>query len=153
MNQELTTLYDRRLKLADYSSKIIVLNIFASWCAPCLDNVSDLIKIKQEYGGHGVEVIGLVAPEIETNIAFVRKFIRLQQINFPVVWDDQDFGKSLVKTVDGPHAFGLNVLPQTFIIDKDGRILKRFEGFNHSITPALMRKVVDQAAKKGKQKD
>jgi thiol-disulfide isomerase/thioredoxin len=147
MNHELTTLYNRRLKLADYSGKITIINLFATWCAPCRENLWDLIKIKREYGGRGVEVIGAVAAVNDHDLASVRRFIRLEQINFPVVWENEGFGDALVKTVDGPSVLGLSVLPQTFIIGNDGRILKRFEGFNPKVTPALMREVLDQGAK------
>jgi thiol-disulfide isomerase/thioredoxin len=145
MNQELTTLYNRQLKLADYTRKITIINLFASWCAPCRQNLWDLIKIKQEYGGHGVEVIGLVVPESDPDIAAVRRFVRLQQINFPVVWDEKGLGESLVKAMKGQ-----SVLPQTFIIGEDGRILKHFQGFDSKHTPVLMREVLDQAGKEGK---
>ena len=142
MNRELTTLYNRQLKLADYSGKVIIINFFASWCAPCRMNLTDLIKIKQEFRGRGVEVMGLVAQENDPNIASVRRFVRLQQINFPVIWDDGGLGDSLAKTVKA-----LSVLPQTFIIGKDGRILKHFEGFSLATTPALMRKALDEVGK------
>jgi thiol-disulfide isomerase/thioredoxin len=142
MNRDLTTLYNRRLKLADYSGKIAIVNIFASWCGPCRVNLTDLIKIKQEYPGSGVEVIGLVAQENDPSIASVRRFVRLQKINFPVVWDNNGFGESLVKAVDGR-----SVLPQTFVIDKDGRIRKHFQGYNPVNTPQLLREALDQIAK------
>jgi thiol-disulfide isomerase/thioredoxin len=150
MNRELTTLYNRHLKLADYSRTITIINLFASWCAPCRENLWDLIKIKQKYGGHGVEVIGVVAAVTDHDLPSVRRFARLQEINFPVVWENERFGESLAKTVDGPSALGLSVLPQTFIIGNDGRVLKRFEGFNPKITPALMREVLDRAAKENR---
>ncbi len=150
MNRELTTLYNRQLKLADYSGKITIINLFASWCAPCRENLWDLIKIKQKYGGHGVEVIGVVGAVNDHDLASVRRFARLQKINFPIVWENEGFGESLVRTVDGPSVLGLSILPQTFIIGNDGRILKRFQGFNPSITPVLMREVLDQAGKEGK---
>jgi thiol-disulfide isomerase/thioredoxin len=156
MNRELTTLYNRQLKLTDYSGKITVINFFASWCVPCQMNLTDLIKIKQQYPGKGIEVIGVATHYIEPNIATVRKFGRLQQINFPVVWDDDGFGESLVKTVSGESSgttvLGLTVLPQTFVIGKDGRILKHFEGFNPTITPLLLRETLDQVGKQEKRK-
>lgn len=147
MSQELNSLYNRQLKLADYSGRLVVLNIFASWCVPCRDNLWDLIKIKREYGGRGVEVIGLVAKDNVHDLASVRRFVRLQQINFPVVWDEEGFGESLVKAMKGQ-----SVLPQTFIIGGDGRILKHFQGYESKRTPVLMREVLDQADK-GKRTD
>jgi thiol-disulfide isomerase/thioredoxin len=147
MNRELTTLYNRQLKLADFSGKTTIINLFATWCAPCRENLRDLTKIKQKYGGLGVEVIAVVAAVNDHDLASVRRFARVQEINFPVVWENEGFGESLAKIVDGPSDLALSVLPQTFIIGNDGRILKRFEGFNPKITPGLMREVLDQARK------
>ncbi len=58
LNHELKTIDDRVLKLADYSGKIIVVNLFASWCAPCRQNLWDLIKLKADYKPRDIEVIG-----------------------------------------------------------------------------------------------
>src|SRR5437899_505973 len=61
LNQELKTIDGRVLKLADYPGKIIVVNLFASWCGPCVVNLKDLIQLKKKYKAHQIEVIGVAS--------------------------------------------------------------------------------------------
>ena len=142
LNQELKTIDHRVLKLTDYSGKIIVVNLFASWCIPCRMNLSDLIRLKESYQDR-VQVIGLVTPEADPDVAFLYTFLQQQDIKFPVVLDDGGFGESLVKTVNGR-----SVLPQTFVIDKDGRIRSHYQGYSSENSPQLLRKALDQIDQK-----
>ena len=144
LNRELKTIDGRVLKLADYPGKIIVVNLFASWCGPCRMNLADLIHLKESYQDH-VQVIGLVAQETDPDVAFLYTFLQQQDIDFPVVLDDGGFGESLVKTVNGR-----NVLPQTFVIDKDGCIRSHYQGYSIENSPQLLRKALDQIDQKTK---
>lgn len=139
INRELTTIHYEKLKLADYPGKIIVVNLFASWCGPCRMNLADLIDLKSNYTTHPIEVIGLVWNKNDPDIERLREFAREQNLNFQVVWYEDDFGELLVKAVNGR-----SVIPQTFVIDKDGCIRKHFQGYNASQTPALLREALDQ---------
>lgn len=138
MQSELTTLKHRRFKLADYQDTIIVVNTFASWCRPCMQNLSDLVKLRREYGRSRVTVLGLVSSETERDIKYLRKFLRKQRISFPVIWDAGDFNDSLVTTINGRR-----VLPQMFVI-ADGRVQKHFMGFHPINTPQILREVLDE---------
>jgi peroxiredoxin len=84
-------------------------------------------------------VIGLVSNKNDPDITSVRKFVRDQEVNFEVVWDTEDYGESLVKAVNGR-----SVLPQTFIIDKAGRIRKHFQGYSPVNTPQFLREALNQ---------
>jgi thiol-disulfide isomerase/thioredoxin len=138
LDQELTTIDNRRLKLSDYSDRTIVLNLFASWCGPCRMNLTDLIDLKRTYVGHPIEVIGVVSQKNDPDIDAARKFITGQGVNFPVIWDTENFGDSLIKAVNG-HS----VLPVTFVISR-GSVRKTFSGFNASMSPQLLRQALDQ---------
>jgi peroxiredoxin len=142
MNRELRTIHNRSLKLSDYSRKIIILNSFADWCGPCVLNLKDLIRLKKTYKSHSIEVIGLVWDKNDPNIATVRQFARQLKIRFPVIWDRIGFQESLFKLVNGRR-----IIPQTFIIDMDGRIRKHFMGFDTLKTPRLLREALDQVGR------
>jgi len=139
LDREVITTEHRRLKLSDYSGQIVVLNLFASWCGPCRMNLSDLIKLKQDYKAHPIEILGLVPKKDDADADEIRRFVRNQGINFPVIWDNEDLGKSLLE-LGSSH----DVLPQTFVIDRTGRMRKQFAGFNPKTTPALLRQTLDQ---------
>jgi len=139
MNHELTTLKNRHLKLSDYQDKIIVLNLFAPWCGPCIVNLKDLIQLRKELKSQRVQIIGLVWSQNVARVEDLRKFLRKQKVNFPVVWDEDDFEGSLVKAVDGK-----SVIPQTFVIDKSGRVRRYFQGYSPNNMPRLLREALDQ---------
>lgn len=138
LDQELTTIDGQHLKLSDYSDRTIVLNLFASWCGPCRMNLPDLINLKRSYVGHQIEVIGLVSQKNDPDIDAARKFVRDQGVNFPVIWDTENFGDSLVKTVNGR-----SVLPQTFVIVR-GSVRGTLSGFNPSMTSQQLRQMLNQ---------
>jgi thiol-disulfide isomerase/thioredoxin len=144
LDQELTTLDNRHLKLSDYSDRTIVLNLFASWCGPCRMNLLDLIDLKRSYVRSPIEVIGLVSQKSDPDIDAARKFVLDQRVNFQVVWDTENFGDALVQAVNGR-----TVLPQTFVIVQ-GRVRKTFSGFHEFMTPKLLRETLEQIAQEPK---
>lgn len=144
LDRELTTIDDRHLKLSDYSGRTIVLILFASWCGPCRTNLPDLIDLKRSYVGHPIEVIGLISRKNDPDIDAARKFVRDQGVNFPVVWDTENFDDSLMKAVNGR-----TVLPQTFVIVR-GSVRRIFSGFNELMTPKLLRETLDQIGREPK---
>lgn len=143
LNRKLSTVDNRSLKLSDFSDRTIVLILFASWCGPCRLNLPTLIDLQRSYVTHPIQVIGLVSNQNDKDIAYLRKFVREQEISFPVVWDTDSFGAALVKA-----SHGRSVLPQTFVIDASGAIRKHLSGFNPSMTPQILRETLDQIGQK-----
>lgn len=139
LDRELTTIDQRHLKLSDYSDRIIVLTLFASWCVPCRMNLPDLIDLKQNYKTHPIEVLGLVSKKNAADIDELRNFARDQGINFAVIWDTEDFDELLVRLGSDRQ-----VLPQTFVIDKAGSIRRTFLGYNREMTPKFLRETLDK---------
>jgi peroxiredoxin len=142
LTQELTTIDDRKIKLSDYPDRVLVVSLFASWCGPCLSNIPDL-NILQRNLQNEVQVIGVVARENDKELETLRQFTQVLNVNFPVVWEEIGFTDSLSNLVQGLH-----VLPQMFIIDKEGRIRTHFRGFNSKVTPALVREALDRVRAK-----
>jgi thiol-disulfide isomerase/thioredoxin len=117
---------------------VLVVSLFASWCVPCRSNIPDLNIINKTLKDE-VQIIGVVARENDKELGPLRQFTQVLNINFPVVWEEIGFTDSLSNLVPGLH-----VLPQMFIIDREGRMRKRFSGFNSKVTPALVREALDQ---------
>ena len=145
INRELTTVDGSHLKLSDYENRVIVLNLFAPWCAPCRQNIWDLNRLRKQYKTR-IQVIGLVA-QFNDPQKSITSFADQLKINFPVIWDDIDFSESLHKLIDG-----LDVLPQTFVIDNQYRIRKHFMGFNSKSTPQVLRKTLDAIGRERRSK-
>ena len=147
MNRKLLTISNRQLKLSDFGNKIIVLNLFADWCGPCVFNLRDLKKLQKEQRRAPIQVIGVVWKKNDPDVKTVRRFARQLKIQFPIVYDREDVSGSFAKLVNG-----LNAIPQTFIIDTDARIRKHFQGYNPLSGLQALRDALDGVVDKQSQK-
>ncbi len=135
------TLDGDSLKLSDYANKVIVVNIWATWCGPCRLEMPELVKMNNEYKSRGLVVLGLATTYNEHNDpAHVKDYIRSQNVNYKIVWDNGSLAAPLVQIVNGQ-----SVIPQSFVISRDGRIVKHFQGFSPLSTPQLMRQAIEDA--------
>ena len=138
---KLQTIDGEALKLSDYADKVVVINIWATWCGPCRTEMPDLVKLNHEYKSRGLIVLGLATTYNEQNDPErVKNYIRTQNVDYKIVWDDGSLTAPLVQSVNGA-----SVIPQSFVISRDGRIVKHFQGFSPYSTPALMRRAVEDA--------
>jgi peroxiredoxin len=146
-DKEVKTLDGGSLKLSDYNKKVVVLNVWATWCGPCKLEMPDLVKLNQEYKSRGLIVLGLATTYNEHNDpVHVKEFIKKQNVDYKILWDDGTLAQPLVQIVGGR-----SVVPQSFVISRDGRIVKHFQGYSPLSTPALMRQAVEEAlSEKGK---
>ena len=103
------------IRLSDYDGRIVVLNLWATWCPPCRDEVPALIRLQEEYGEAGVQVIGVSLDENDENGArqAVADFAESFGINYPVPVDD-----GTVQQEYGP----LSVIPTTYFLDRNRHI-------------------------------
>ena len=135
------TLDGGSLKLSDYDNKVVVVNIWATWCGPCRKEMPDLVKLNQEYKSRGLVVLGLATTYNERDDPeHVKEFIKSQNVDYKILWDDGTLAGPLVQAINGR-----SVIPQSFVISRDGRIVKHFSGFNPLSTPTLMRQAVEEA--------
>jgi thiol-disulfide isomerase/thioredoxin len=119
----------------------MIVNIWATWCGPCRQEMPELVKISNEYKSRGVVVLGLATSYNEHNDqAHVKEFVKAQNVPYKIIWDDGTLAGPLVQLVAGK-----SVIPQSFVISRDGRIVKHFQGFNPNSTPQLMRQAVEEA--------
>ncbi|MGZ8843815.1 MAG: TlpA disulfide reductase family protein [Pyrinomonadaceae bacterium] len=114
------------LKLSDFANKVVVINIWATWCGPCRLEMPDLVKLNREYKSRGVVVLGLTRPDDRGNsLQRVQDFVREQKVDYTIIWDDGDFAGSLVQAMQGKA-----VVPQSFVMSREVKIVKYFSGFN-----------------------
>src|SRR5438270_3140714 len=125
-------------KLADFFGKVIVINLWATWCGPCRREIPELVKLNKEFHSRGVEIIGLSTEDPDGSAEKVRKFIQDFQIDYRIGWAAVEVGAPLVQ--------GHQSIPQIFVISRDIRILKHFVGFSPSYASQL-RQVIEEALK------
>jgi thiol-disulfide isomerase/thioredoxin len=137
----LQTIDGESLKLSDYGDKVVVLNIWATWCGPCRLEMPELVKISNEYKSRGLVVLGLATTYNEQgDPQRVKNYVKAQNIPYKIIWDDGTLAGPLVEAVQGR-----SVIPQSFVISRDGRIVRHFSGFNVSSTPVFMRQAIEDA--------
>src|SRR5262249_54200763 len=78
----------RALRLSDYKGKVVLLNFWATWCAPCRAEMPDLVKWQREYKSRGLQVIGVTYPPEE--LAEARKFIKSIRVNYPIIMGERE---------------------------------------------------------------
>jgi thiol-disulfide isomerase/thioredoxin len=102
--------------LSDYRGKVILVNFWASWCGPCIEEIPSLRGLHQKMAGLPFEI---VAVNVKEGRFKVHKFSRLVKMPFPVLLDPDGaaFG-----------AWGAQVLPTSFLVDPEGRIRYRVQG-------------------------
>lgn len=138
---KLQTLDGESLKLSDFADKVLIVNLWATWCGPCRQEMPELVKISKEYKERGLVVLGLATSYNERNDpTHVKDYIRSQNVPYQIIWDDGTLAGPLVEMVQGRA-----VIPQSFVIGRDGRIVKHFTGFRPSMDPQLMRQAVEDA--------
>jgi thiol-disulfide isomerase/thioredoxin len=103
---------------ADFKGKVVILDFWATWCAPCRAEIPDFIALQKQYAKQGLVVIGASVDEGGADV--VKPFAQKLGMNYPVVLAD-------AKT---QAAFGgIEAVPMTFIIDRAGRLVKEHMGF------------------------
>src|SRR6185503_8978103 len=108
-------------RLADFSGKVIVVNLWATWCGPCRREVPEYEKVRKEYAGREVEFIGLTAEDPRTSSERVRQFARELNFGFRLGWADHETAVVLMN--------GKTVIPQTIVIAPNGHILSHWRGY------------------------
>jgi len=127
------------IKLADYSGKVLLVNLWATWCGPCRMETPELVKLHSEYQSRGVEMVGLSTEDPDASAESVAEFVKEYNVKYHIGWATRDVAIALMQ--------GRTNIPQSFIIARDGRILKRFIGFRPDATPQQIRQALDEALK------
>ena len=119
---DLKNLDGTTFKVADKKGKVLLLNLWATWCGPCRSEMPTLVKMQDAHRDKGLEVIGLDTDE-ET-VEDINKFAADMKLNYTLVWADTTMQRALlnISKFDG--------IPQSFIIDREGNLRGVFRGAN-----------------------
>ena len=116
-NFSLPGLDGKKVSLTDFKGKVVLLNIWATWCAPCVAEMPSMQKLYQQMKGEDFELLAVSVDE--TGAEAVKPFMENHKLGFPVLLDTNGEIKNL---------YQITGIPESFIIDKDGMILEKIIG-------------------------
>jgi peroxiredoxin len=99
------------VSLSDYRGKVVLLDFWATWCAPCVEELPNVKRVHNEYKNDGFAVIGV---SLDNNRSALEAFVQNQGIEWPQVFDGRGW-ENEVSTV-----YQVNAIPAMFLIDKEG---------------------------------
>jgi thiol-disulfide isomerase/thioredoxin len=112
----LTDIEGKKLELADFKGKVVVLDFWATWCDPCRIEIPGLVQMQDKYAHQGFSVIGI---SLDDEPGPVVEFYKEFKMNYPVAVGNQRVGELYG---------GVLGLPTTFVIGRDGRIYAKHIG-------------------------
>jgi peroxiredoxin len=131
-NWELKDVNDKTIHSSDFKGKVVILDFWATWCAPCRMEIPGFIALQKKYAQQGLVVVG--ASVDEGGASTVKQFMEKLGMNYPVVLADEKMQDQFG---------GIEVVPTTFVIDREGHIVKKYFGltdeseFEQEIKPLL----------------
>lgn len=112
-----TDLQGQAVRLSQYRGQVVLLNLWATWCPPCREEMPSMEKLWQRLKDRGFVL--LAVSEDEQGAAVVGPFVQTMQLTFPVLLDPtQDVGRR----------YGVWGYPESFLIDREGRVVERVIG-------------------------
>ncbi|HEX8127815.1 MAG TPA: TlpA disulfide reductase family protein [Pyrinomonadaceae bacterium] len=136
MNATLTTLDGKTLTLSSLKGKVVVLNLWATWCGPCRREIPDFIELQKDYQGRDIEVLGITSEDERNTAESVKEFVKEFEINYKVVWADAKAWEAFL----APRYS----IPQTYVIGPDGNLIRKFVGYSPQVA-TMVREIADEA--------
>jgi thiol-disulfide isomerase/thioredoxin len=114
-------------KLKELQGKVVVLDFWATYCPPCLEEIPHLNELKNKYGAD-LQIVGLHVGG-EEDEARVPEFVERLKINYDLAYPEDALSNALMGTD--------NAIPQTFVFDRNGKLTKKIVGFDNIIKADL----------------
>jgi peroxiredoxin len=112
----ITTDQGKTITPKNFGGKTLILNFWASWCQPCVDEAPSLAQLQQNLASSGVVVLGV---SIDKNPKLYANFIKRFHLDIQTMRDPES---------EIPASFGTYKIPETYIIDKTGKVVQKFIG-------------------------
>ncbi|MBI4892178.1 MAG: TlpA family protein disulfide reductase [Acidobacteria bacterium] len=128
---QVTTDAGRHISTSDFGGKILVVNFWATWCPPCVDEMPSLQAMAKQFEGRGVVVLGV---SVDKNEANYKRFLQQAGISFPTARDPE---------ADISAEYGTFKYPETYVIDQQGKVRQKHIGPRNWMDPELVKSIAD----------
>lgn len=130
----------RRMRLPDYQGKVVVLDFYATWCAPCRDSIPHLASLQTRFGSEGLQIIGLNVGGEEDRPA-IPAFAKELGINYQLAYPTDE----AVDLFMG----GNTAIPQALIFNRNGELLRHFTGYDAAVRRELETTIAEAIEERG----
>jgi thiol-disulfide isomerase/thioredoxin len=131
-SQSFRLLNDQQAKLSDYVGQVVVLDFWATYCPPCLEEAPHLDALQKRLGARGLQVIGLNVGGPEDH-AKIPEFAERLKIKYALGIPEPEMTNLFMG--------GDSRIPQTLVFDRKGRLVKHFVGYDQTVTQELERTI------------
>ena len=129
---ELQSVTGDTVKLADMEGKVVLLDFWAVWCGPCRTSMPFFQELQDEYGKDGLEVVGVHVDDRMPSLDEVAEYLAKLGVSYT----------NVASTVDTDNEFMIFAMPTTYVVDREGIIVKRHIGFDPATAPAELEEIV-----------
>lgn len=136
LKTELKAIDGTTFKIEDKKGKVVLINLWATWCGPCRSEMPHLIEMQNKYRDQGFEVIGLDTDENET-VEQIKEFAADMKLNYTLGMSDDKFTREFFRLTGQP------AIPQSMLINREGRMTGLFTGAGQDLMVKL-KKIVEQ---------
>ena len=127
------------LKIDDYKGKVVLVNLWATWCGPCRAEMPEIVAMQEKYKEKGFEVVGLDVDE--ESVEDVNNFAKQMKLNYKLGFADQKLVNAFIKQTK------LQGIPQTILINREGKMTGIFSGGGQKVV-SQMKEAVDKTVNK-----
>lgn len=115
---------DHTVSLSQFRGQIVVLNFWATWCPPCIEEMPSLVQLQKKLQSKGVTVVGV---SVDDDANDYHKFLKDYSVDFLTV---REGGSKTDTGVISPTAnrYGTSRIPESYVIDRNGTIRRKFIG-------------------------
>src|SRR4030095_460877 len=111
----------KEIKLSDYKGKVIFLNFWATWCGPCKKELPHLTELSTDLKDKDFKMIGI---SVDDNQEVLNRFLQTNALSYTVLFEPNELVTKYMNTAGQTQ----NVIPQTYIIDKKGKVVEAILG-------------------------
>lgn len=119
----------KKFTTKDFGGKLLLLNFWANWCPPCVEETPSLVELSQQLGPSGLVVLGV---SIDANPDAYKRFVKRFSIPFSVYRDPE-------QKIN--YSYGTLQIPESYLIDRNGRVVEKIIGPTDFATPQMIEHV------------
>ena len=131
----LPDLQGNEVSLSDFEGKVVILDLWATWCPPCRQEIPFLVSLYEEYRDRGLEVVGIGLDA--GGASALAPFVEANEVTYTILVGDEDVSRD----------YRVTSIPMTLMIDRDGRVASRDVGFAPSMEEGMRARVEELLAR------